>query len=179
MEPIENLGQRICIIGLSAGGKSTLAQALGRKLNLDVFYLDQMAHIPHTNWEEQDESIFMNAYHNILTNYDNWIIEGNYSKLMPIRFEQATTIIWLDYNKWGSVYRYIKRTLKNDPHRPGKLEGSEDRLNFHHIYYTLFKAPKNRKVYQRLIDHSNAQFIRITSFNELMNYYKFWKLYDL
>jgi len=123
MEPLHNLGQRICIIGLSAGGKSTLAQALGNKLKIEVFHLDQLAHIPNTDWKEQDVTIFINSFHKILTNHENWIIEGNYSKLMPIRFEKATTIIWLDFNKWGSVYRYLKRTLKNEAHRPGKLEG--------------------------------------------------------
>lgn len=176
MESLNSLGQRICIIGLSAGGKSTLAQALGKKLNIEFFHLDQLAHKPNTNWEEQDETIFIDSYRNLLTNHDRWIIEGNYSKLMPERFEQATSIIWLDFNKWGSVFRYLKRTLKNDPHRPGKLEGANDRINLRHIHYTLFKAPKNRKVYQRLIDNSNVQFIRITSFKELMKYYTYWDL---
>lgn len=176
MKPIENLGHQICIIGLSASGKSTLAQALGKKLGIEVIHLDQLAHIPNTNWEKQDEAIFMNSFHKILTNHDNWIIEGNYSKLMPIRFEKATTIIWLDYNKWSSVYRYIKRSLKNDFYHPGKLEGSNDTINLRHIYYTLFKAPKNRIIYQRLIDNSNAQLIRIKSFSDLMKYYKFWDL---
>lgn len=176
MKSLEILGQRICIIGLSAGGKSTLAKALGNKLNIEVFHLDQLAHKPNTNWEEQEEKIFIESYQNILTNHDKWIIEGNYSILMPQRFEQATSIIWLDFNKWGSVYRYIKRTIKNEPHRPGKLEGANDRINLNHIHYTLMKAPKNRKVYQRLIDHSNAYFIRITSFKELRKYYKLWEL---
>jgi adenylate kinase family enzyme len=45
MIPLENLGKRISIIGLSSGGKSTLAKALGEKLQVNVCHLDQIAHV--------------------------------------------------------------------------------------------------------------------------------------
>ncbi|QTV05830.1 P-loop NTPase family protein [Faecalibacter bovis] len=176
MEPLENLGKRICIIGLSAGGKSTLAQALSKKLKIKVFHLDQIAHIPFTNWKEQDPEIFTVKHQQILLNNQEWIIEGNYNRLMQERFSQATTIIWLDFSKWGSVFRYIKRTLKNNPYRPGKLEGSEDLINFDHIHYTLFTAPKNREIYKKLTEESNAKIIRLNSFKELKKIYKHWEL---
>lgn len=41
------LGNRICIIGRSSCGKSTLADALGRKYHLPIVHLDKLYHLPH------------------------------------------------------------------------------------------------------------------------------------
>lgn len=48
---LEDLGQRICILGPSNSGKSTLASAIGRKCGLTVIHLDQLYHRPGTDWE--------------------------------------------------------------------------------------------------------------------------------
>lgn len=63
MIPLEALGTRICIIGNSAAGKSTLAQHLANNLNLAVFHLDQIAHIPNTNWEPRDRELMRLDHH--------------------------------------------------------------------------------------------------------------------
>ncbi|MFS0491278.1 hypothetical protein [Leadbetterella byssophila] len=50
--------ERICIIGPSSSGKSTLAQALGEKFDLKVCFLDQMAHVPGTQWKRREDAEF-------------------------------------------------------------------------------------------------------------------------
>ena len=55
---LEELGRRICIIGPSSTGKSTLAKLLGENLQVKVCYLDQLAHVPYTNWKLRDKSLF-------------------------------------------------------------------------------------------------------------------------
>lgn len=47
---LDELGSRICIMGPSNSGKSTLAEAIGRAKGLEVVHLDQLHHIPHTDW---------------------------------------------------------------------------------------------------------------------------------
>ena len=54
MKMISDIGNRICIIGFSCSGKSTLAFNLSKKLHLPVLFLDAIAHVPHTNWEVRD-----------------------------------------------------------------------------------------------------------------------------
>jgi len=66
--------------------------------------------------------------------------------------------------------------LKNEPHRPRKLERAIDKINLDNIRYILYIAPKNRAINERLIAENDAKLVRIKSFNELMKYYLFAKL---
>lgn len=176
MNNLQTLGTRICIIGISSGGKSTLAQALGRKLNLAVCHLDQIAHLPHTDWQPRDKALMRSDHQHFLDQHDRWIIEGNYSYLMPDRFDQATAIIWLDFSRWNSVYRYIKRSLQNNKNRAGNLEGATTQFSFKMIRHILFHVPKNKTKYRQLINNSGLPCIQITSFRDLMRYYTHWEL---
>lgn len=172
MISLEELGDRICIIGPSSSGKSTLAHSLAKKLNLSLCYLDQMAHIPHTQWKPKDKEVLKKDHDNFIEEHSQWIIEGNYSFLMKTRFAEATSIIWLDFKVWGSLIRYIKRTLTNDGARYGNLEGAKKRLNFEHIHRMLFITPKKRSTYRTLIEQSDKKLVRIESFRTLKKYYK-------
>ena len=44
---------RICIIGGSGTGKTTLANNLGKKLNLPIYYIDGINYFK--NWETRDK----------------------------------------------------------------------------------------------------------------------------
>lgn len=176
MIPLEALGTRICIIGNSAAGKSTLAQRLSKNLNIAVCHLDQLAHVPHTNWEPRDRELMRLDHHFFLIQHESWVIEGNYSYLMPERFQQATTIIWLDFSRWGSAYRFIKRSIQNNKKRAGNLEGARQQFNFKMLKHILFTVPKNKVKYQQLIEASGVPHIRIHSFKALLDFYKKMKL---
>lgn len=176
MTNLDELGCRICIIGPSSNGKSTLAQALGQKLNLAVCHLDQIAHTPHTNWLPRDKKILQKDHQLFLAHNDRWIIEGNYSFLMKDRFAQATSIIWLDFNVFGSLFRYLKRTFENSDNRPGNLAGATQQFSFQHIHYMVFEAPKKRATYKILTEESTVFTLRIHSFPQLLTYYKHWNL---
>ena len=47
---LEELGPRICIMGPSNSGKSTLADAIARKTSLPLIHLDQLHHLPDSKW---------------------------------------------------------------------------------------------------------------------------------
>ncbi|MBB1139535.1 ATP-binding cassette domain-containing protein [Myroides sp. WP-1] len=176
MIPLETLGKRICIIGNSGAGKSTLAQHLAQQLDLAICHLDQLAHIPYTNWQPRDRELLRSDHQTFLTQHDQWVIEGNYSFLMPERFAQATAIIWLDFSRWNSLYRYTKRALQNDPDRAGNLEGATQQFNWNMIRHILFKFPKSKAKYQKLVETSGLPYVRITSFQALMKAYQTWGL---
>lgn len=173
---ITNLGQRICIIGPSSGGKSTLAKHLGSKLKLPVCYLDQLAHVPHTQWKRLDDTSLKTKHDDYINNNTKWIIEGNYSFLMPQRFAQATYIIWLDFHPLGAVRRYIKRTLIGNKTRPGNLLGARTQFSWQQLSHMLFTAPKLRPKYRALIEASCKPYLRLHSFKQLKKLYKHFGL---
>lgn len=178
MVQLKDLGHRICIIGPSSGGKSTLALALSKKLNIEVCHLDQLAHIPYTDWQPRDRKL-LEADHNLfLELHKTWIIEGNYSFLMPERFARATSVIWLDFDLWGSLRRYIWRSFQGVDARPGNLEGATQQFSWEHLHYMTFLAPQKRANYQNLLQKSDVTTLRLHSFQELKKYYAFWDLQE-
>jgi len=125
----EILGERICIIGCSSSGKSTLASVLSDKTKIPLYHLDLLAHKPNTNWERVSNEILITEHNKIITTHKKWIIEGNYSVCMEKRFSNATSVIWLDLSSISNVFRYIIRSIKKDPKRPGKLRGAKKEWN--------------------------------------------------
>ncbi len=166
----KDLGMRICIIGRSSSGKSSLANRLGSKLKIPVYHLDQLAHLPHTNWQRRPNPELIAAHDKIIQT-DKWIIEGNYSCCMPQRFQRATFVIWLDPPVLGCLWRYIRRSLRRAPERVGGLVGAKGEFSFSLVRFTLFQYPKNRVKYKKLLT-KGPPFLILSSLRCLNRLYK-------
>jgi adenylate kinase family enzyme len=118
---LNQLGTRICIMGPSNSGKSTLAEAIAKARGLQVVHLDQLHHLPHTDWVPRPPAEFA-ALHDAAIAGDRWVMDGNYSRLLPQRLQRATGVILLDVPTTTSLYRYVRRCwFERD--RRGGLEG--------------------------------------------------------
>jgi adenylate kinase family enzyme len=174
MITLDKIGKRICILGCSNSGKSTLADALSKKLNIAAYHLDQLAHIENSKWERNSDEILIQK-HNAIIKQDTWIIDGNYSACMNERLDLATFVIWLDPNVFSCVRRYLFRSFKNDPNRPGRLSGAKNELALWLIKWIVFNYPKNRKKYQKILKGKpNLPVLHIGSMRLLKKYYDFW-----
>lgn len=60
---LATLGPRLCIIGPSNSGKSTLAAAIGRRRDLPVVHLDQLHHRPGSQWQARPREEFVALHH--------------------------------------------------------------------------------------------------------------------
>src|SRR5580698_5832063 len=120
---LAELGERICILGPSNSGKSTLADAVARKRGLKAIHLDQLYHLPHTDWQARPQNEFL-ALHDEAVRGERWVIDGNYSKCLPQRLERATGLILLDISTVASLLRYVRRTLFERA-RFGALDGGQ------------------------------------------------------
>ena len=175
MIEIPQLGNRICIIGPSNSGKSTLADKLAEKLSTKTVHLDQLAHIPNSNWQRRPDSELI-AAHDLAITKDSWVIDGNYSVCMPQRLDRATSVIWIDPPPAGFLYRYMKRCLTGDPQRPGRLHGAQKEFSLALIQYTLFTYPKKRGKYAKLLEERKIPVLHFHSMRELNRHYRYWQL---
>lgn len=124
---LDELGPRICIIGPSNSGKSTLAIAIARSRGLQPIHLDQLHHLPNTDWRPRRDEEFI-ALHNEAVMGPRWAMDGNYARCLPQRLERTTGVILLNVPTATSLLRYLRRSwFERD--RPGALKGGPDRVN--------------------------------------------------
>ncbi|MEN9647208.1 MAG: hypothetical protein RLY57_12 [Candidatus Parcubacteria bacterium] len=125
---MQNLGNKIVVVGVSASGKSTFSRRLGQKLQIPVTYMDAIMWKPGWNYigDEETERVL-----NEVSTRERWIIEGYISKgSRTAIFEKADSIIYLDYSRWTVAWRYIKRYWKHRTHPRPELEGSPEKFSF-------------------------------------------------
>lgn len=146
---LEKLGPRICILGPSNSGKSTLARAIAVKQNLPLIHLDQLFHYPNTNWQPRPFEEFEMLHQTAIAG-DQWIIEGNYTKTLPARLASATGIILLDSSTIMSLMRYFHRTWFQQNRRIGSLAGNQDSIKWNMLRHITIVTPKNRRRYQTI-----------------------------
>ena len=170
MMKLDELGPRICIMGPSNSGKSTLANVIARMRGLDAIYLDQLYHLPHTNWVPRPADEFA-ALHDAAINGPRWVIEGNYSRLLPQRLERATGFILLDVPTAVSLYRYVRRCWsKRD--RAGALNGGLDSVKWGVIQHILGAGRTNRSRYQQMFEEISLPKVRLPSIKALAEFYR-------
>ena len=174
--PLEALGPRIMICGTSNTGKSTLAAAIGRKLDLAVIHLDRLRFLPYTDWQERPDEDFK-ALHDEEIRGHRWVMDGNYSALMPQRLQRATGIILLSDSRWANFARYLRRTLLQR-NRIGNLEGNKDSLKWDMVHWVLVRAPRNVDKYRRVLPASGLPFIELNAMRELRRAYEWWGLVE-
>ncbi|MGH1550376.1 hypothetical protein ACRAWB_14865 [Leifsonia poae] len=150
---LADLGDRICIIGQSGSGKSTLAAAIGKRLGLPVVHLDQYRHLPGSQWQLRPDDAFAEL-HDSAIRTERWVIEGNYSKLMPQRLQRATGLIVIDMSTGASLARYVRRALQPAGRRIGGLPGTRDRLSWSMIRYLLLNTRASRRRRRAVFDES-------------------------
>jgi adenylate kinase family enzyme len=102
---------RIQIIGFSGSGKSTLAKSLAEYFKLNLLHLDTVQF--HGNWEVRDYQEQVEIVRDFLSNNEEWVIDGNYSKIVNERFSLSDMTIYLKFNRFACYYRCLKRFLKN------------------------------------------------------------------
>lgn len=167
---LDDLGPRICIMGPSNSGKSTLAEAISRARGLTAIHLDQLHHLPHTDWTPRPADEFA-ALHDAAILGSCWVMDGNYSRLLPRRLERATGVILLDVPTGVSLYRYLKRCWF-DRDRRGALEGGHDTVKWAMIRHITIATRENRARYAQMFQAIHLPKLALTSTGALAAFYQ-------
>ncbi|MET4576770.1 AAA family ATPase [Ottowia thiooxydans] len=174
MHSLDDLGSRICILGPSNSGKSTLACAIARKRGLPAIHLDQLFHQPHTNWKPRPQAEFIQLHDQAILQ-NQWVMEGNYTRTIEQRLERATGLILLEVSTATSLFRYFRRTwFEHD--RPGALEGGQDSIKWQMIRHIAVVAPGNRRRYSDLYQKVRLPKVKLATTAELSRFYQIEQL---
>jgi hypothetical protein len=99
--------ERINVVGTSCSGKTTLALAVARRLDLACVELDALFWGPA--WEPVPPDVFRSRVADAIA-ADRWVLDGGYSTVRPLIWERADTVVWLDYPMGTVLGRWARRT---------------------------------------------------------------------
>lgn len=99
---------RINVIGTSGSGKTTFGRELASVLQIPFIELDAIFWGP--DWSEPDDSELFPKLSTALAS-DSWVLDGNYSRTLEIKWERVDSVIWLDFSFPRTVAQAIKRAV--------------------------------------------------------------------
>ncbi|RYZ60353.1 MAG: adenylate kinase [Proteobacteria bacterium] len=166
--------QRINVVGTSGSGKSTFAKRLAHALSLPYIEMDALNWGP--NWTEAPEDVFLSRVRRALIP-DAWVLDGNYGQSRAIKWERATTVIWLDYNFFTVIYQVTKRAIIRAVTKQELWPGTGNVETFRKtflekdsiILWSLTSYHRNRRNYTAFMqspDYASIQWIRLRSHRE-------------
>lgn len=167
---LSDLGPRICILGPSNSGKSSLADAIGRARGLSPVHLDQLHHLPGTDWLPRPTDEFV-ALHDMAMRGERWVIDGNYSDLLERRLGRATGLIILDLPVAIGLARYFRRCwFEHD--RKGALAGTRDRVDWAMVRY-LACSQRRRAAWRGIaVQHCDLPRVTLATRGALTAFYR-------
>ncbi len=149
---------KICIIGCSGTGKTTLANNLGKELKLPVYYLDGINYF--SNWEARDkkerDKIILEKIDG-----DKWIIDGTYSSTLPQRLEKSDFVIFLDYSTISNIIGIVSRFIKNRGKEKKEIPGCNERIDYEFFWWVVNWRRNKRKGIIKILNQIDSNKVYI------------------
>ena len=124
---VESLGgsRRILVYGVTGSGKSTLAEQISAATGIPWHAVDDLTWRP--GWievpaEEQRQLI------QAICAEPEWVLDTAYGKWLDVPLARAQVIVALDYPRWLSLQRLVRRTLSRWIRRTPVCNGNYESL---------------------------------------------------
>lgn len=143
------------MIGPGGAGKSTLASQLGELLNIEVLHLDKFYW--HPGWIETPKDEWLVTVEELVRR-DSWVMDGNYSGTLDVRYKACDTIIFLDISRTICLWRVLKRAImyrRNS--RPDMADGCPERLTLEFILWIWNYPRRTRPKIVRMLESHPAE----------------------
>lgn len=164
---------RIIIVGNNGSGKSFLSRELSVITGLPLVHLDLEFWGP--NWTQPSKEEWINKQQELVSK-EKWIIEGNHTATMELRFEKAELIIFLDVNRIVCLASVMKRLGKKRSDWPQFLEEKMDKEFFKFCGRLWNFSKTNKRAIMGLHNkYANKEFLVIKGRRNLSNLIFKWK----
>lgn len=161
---------KISIVGGPGTGKTTLAENLGKKLNLPVYHIDGIHHLE--NWQKRDtderDKIILDKI-----STSEWIMDGTYKSTLEERVENSDMVIFLNYSKLARVKGILSRYIKHRGEEKPEIPGCKEKMDFEFIKFTMnWDKTKKELVYKALEKNQNKKIIIFKNRKKLNKWYE-------
>lgn len=155
--------KKVLVIGCPGAGKSTFAHKLSEKTGLPLYYLDMIWHKADRTTISTEE--FDTAISEIM-NKDQWILDGNYLRTMPMRLEKADTVFFFDLPLDVCLSGAVERLGKERVDMPWKDDVLDEEF---HQWITDFPETQ-LPIINLLLESYNGNVVRFISRQEADEY---------
>lgn len=165
--PSSSAGKRIVVLGASGSGKTTFARQLANQLSYPHIELDAIHWLPgwqEAPWEEIRTRV------KLLSMQECWVCDGNYSQLRDILWQQADTIVWLNYPFRTVFWRLLKRTLRRSFCKVELWNGNRENLRTSFfsrdsiLLWLIQSYPRYLREYPQLFAQPQYAHLRVLMF---------------
>lgn len=127
VDPAAGLGgaRRVVVYGVSGSGKSTVARAIGEASGLPWHPVDDLTWEP--GWVEVPTEVQRDRVAAICAE-DSWVLDAVYGKWSDIPFATVELVVGLDYPRWLSLTRLVRRTVVRLVRRTPVCNGNHETL---------------------------------------------------
>lgn len=169
---------KITILGPSGSGKTTLAKKISDRFGIPRLELDRLwfecgGYNCFINGcsEEEKSKVFeqiKNKVENFLSENENWVIDGVYTKVQTIIADTADDVVLIKRPVLKRATSHIVRVAKNDGRHPETTK-FQDFLFSKTIIKRWLKG-ENKKL-QEFLDNYNDKLVVLRSFREVDDYF--------
>jgi adenylate kinase family enzyme len=138
--------ERILVYGVTGSGKTTVARQIGERTGLPWHSVDDLTWQP--GWvpvPDQEQRRRITA----ICAGERWVLDTAYGKWRDVPLQRVQLIVGLDYPRWLSLQRLIRRTLARAiDRRPvcnGNTESIRSAFSRDWIVYWHFRSFKRKR----------------------------------
>jgi adenylate kinase family enzyme len=124
---VDGLGEarRILVYGVTGSGKSTLAEQISKATGVPWHAVDDLTWRP--GWTEVPAEEQRRAIGAICAEPE-WILDHAYGKWLELPLGRVEVIVALDYPRWFSLQRLVRRTVSRLAHGTEVCNGNRETL---------------------------------------------------
>ena len=165
------------MVGTSASGKSTFGKQLAKRLDIPFIEMDEV--FWDANWREPPDAEFFPKLKTALSEH-SWVLDGNYTRTIPIKWKDIDLVIWLDYSFPRTLYQSITRAINRSYTKKELWPNTGNRESFRKLFskdsivlWMIRGYPSNRAKYIKAMgssEFSHIEFLQLKSPRQARRY---------